>query len=216
MLDVGEGIYSTARAGYARLPHWRFALALALLGLIFLVPRAAGVAAAASQQTAAAGQTVVSLTFDDGTATQYLARAQLASHGMHGTFYVNSSQAGDRQLLHDLGAGSRHRRGRATRSAAIPPTTSTSRRPTRPKRSGRSATTGSTCSIGASVKTLPIPTAPTTRAPRHLSRAAATTRHERPPGSAPPGRVDPAGDPYAIRIAGSGPRGHAAGRSRAM
>lgn len=34
--------------------------------------------------------TVVSLTFDDGRATQYTAREILASYGMHGTFYVNS------------------------------------------------------------------------------------------------------------------------------
>jgi peptidoglycan/xylan/chitin deacetylase (PgdA/CDA1 family) len=34
--------------------------------------------------------TVVSLTFDDGRQDQYTARALLAAHGMHGTFYVNS------------------------------------------------------------------------------------------------------------------------------
>jgi peptidoglycan/xylan/chitin deacetylase (PgdA/CDA1 family) len=38
-----------------------------------------------------AGQTVVSLTFDDGWADQYTARAIFAAHGMKGTFYVNSS-----------------------------------------------------------------------------------------------------------------------------
>ena len=37
-----------------------------------------------------AGQTVVSLTFDDGWADQYAARAIFAAHGMKGTFYVNS------------------------------------------------------------------------------------------------------------------------------
>src|SRR3954451_2907960 len=40
---------------------------------------------------AASAQTVVSLTFDDGTATQYQADQMLADHGMHGTFYLNSS-----------------------------------------------------------------------------------------------------------------------------
>ena len=39
-------------------------------------------------------QTTVSLTFDDGTAAQYVARSILASHSMHGTFYVNSAKVG--------------------------------------------------------------------------------------------------------------------------
>jgi peptidoglycan/xylan/chitin deacetylase (PgdA/CDA1 family) len=38
--------------------------------------------------------TVVSLTFDDGSATQYDARSILASHGMHGTFFINSPLLG--------------------------------------------------------------------------------------------------------------------------
>jgi peptidoglycan/xylan/chitin deacetylase (PgdA/CDA1 family) len=38
--------------------------------------------------------TVVSLTFDDGRATQTLAGPILQSHGMHGTFYVNSIKLG--------------------------------------------------------------------------------------------------------------------------
>jgi len=37
-----------------------------------------------------ADQTVVSLTFDDGQATQYLTKEPLRSHGMRGTFYINS------------------------------------------------------------------------------------------------------------------------------
>ncbi|HEY9305694.1 MAG TPA: chitobiase/beta-hexosaminidase C-terminal domain-containing protein, partial [Mycobacterium sp.] len=45
--------------------------------------------------TAAAGtQTIVSLTFDDGRSTQYVARSILASYGMHATFYLNSSRIG--------------------------------------------------------------------------------------------------------------------------
>jgi peptidoglycan/xylan/chitin deacetylase (PgdA/CDA1 family) len=39
-------------------------------------------------------QTVVSLTFDDGAATQYNARSILSSHGMHGTFFLNSPLIG--------------------------------------------------------------------------------------------------------------------------
>ena len=38
--------------------------------------------------------TVVSLTFDDGRQSSYAARALLAAHGMHGTFYVNSGLVG--------------------------------------------------------------------------------------------------------------------------
>jgi peptidoglycan/xylan/chitin deacetylase (PgdA/CDA1 family) len=43
---------------------------------------------------AALGQTVVSLTFDDGTSDQLAARSILGAHGMRGTFYVNSSRVG--------------------------------------------------------------------------------------------------------------------------
>jgi peptidoglycan/xylan/chitin deacetylase (PgdA/CDA1 family) len=38
--------------------------------------------------------TVVSITFDDGAASQYDVRSMLASHGMHGTFYINSGKVG--------------------------------------------------------------------------------------------------------------------------
>jgi len=39
-------------------------------------------------------RTVVSLTFDDGRASQVTAGDLLASHGMHGTFYLNSGDVG--------------------------------------------------------------------------------------------------------------------------
>ena len=39
---------------------------------------------------APAAPTVVSLTFDDGQATQYSVKETLKNHGMRGTFYVNS------------------------------------------------------------------------------------------------------------------------------
>ena len=48
----------------------------------------------ASAAQAATSPTVVSLTFDDGTATEYQARTMLASHGLKGTFYINSSKLG--------------------------------------------------------------------------------------------------------------------------
>jgi peptidoglycan/xylan/chitin deacetylase (PgdA/CDA1 family) len=50
-----------------------------------------GLAPAARAQAAS---TVVSLTFDDGTASEYQARAMLSAHGMHGTFYLNSARIG--------------------------------------------------------------------------------------------------------------------------
>jgi peptidoglycan/xylan/chitin deacetylase (PgdA/CDA1 family) len=63
-----------------------------------------------ASSAAASAQTVVSLTFDDGTATQYAARSLLASHGMKATFYVNSSKTGTDSYymtwaqIHDLAA----------------------------------------------------------------------------------------------------------------
>ncbi len=45
--------------------------------------------------TRAAGQTIVSIQFDDGVADQYTARSILSAHGMHATFYVNSGLIGD-------------------------------------------------------------------------------------------------------------------------
>jgi len=67
-------------------PIRRTAGRIALLAVMLL----AGTAASAD-----AAQTVVSLTFDDGIATQYTqARSALAARGMHGTFYVNSGNVG--------------------------------------------------------------------------------------------------------------------------
>jgi peptidoglycan/xylan/chitin deacetylase (PgdA/CDA1 family) len=43
---------------------------------------------------AAAGPTIVSLTFDDGTADQYAARTMLAQNSLDATFYVNSNKIG--------------------------------------------------------------------------------------------------------------------------
>src|SRR4051794_2078384 len=43
----------------------------------------------------ASAQTIVSLTFDDGDATQYQARSMLSSRGMHATFFVNGARIGD-------------------------------------------------------------------------------------------------------------------------
>ncbi|MBA3736248.1 MAG: chitobiase/beta-hexosaminidase C-terminal domain-containing protein [Actinobacteria bacterium] len=43
---------------------------------------------------AAAGPTIVSLTFDDGTADQYTTRTALAQNSLHATFFVNSNLIG--------------------------------------------------------------------------------------------------------------------------
>jgi peptidoglycan/xylan/chitin deacetylase (PgdA/CDA1 family) len=66
-------------------------LLILLASALVVLPSAAVHAGKAS---AANTQTVVSLTFDDGTAAQYVARSLLSSHGMHGTFYINSSKVG--------------------------------------------------------------------------------------------------------------------------
>jgi peptidoglycan/xylan/chitin deacetylase (PgdA/CDA1 family)/archaellum component FlaF (FlaF/FlaG flagellin family) len=74
------------------------AIVLALCGLF----------AVAGPTGAATPQTIVSLTFDDGSASQYWARSELSAHGMHGTFYINSARVGsssyymDWSQIHDL------------------------------------------------------------------------------------------------------------------
>ena len=87
--EVQRGTDLAQPATRARLATRLSALALPVLVLIVLLPQGAGATTAAAQ---AAGETVVSLTFDDGTASQYVARSVLAAHGMHGTFYVNSGR----------------------------------------------------------------------------------------------------------------------------
>jgi peptidoglycan/xylan/chitin deacetylase (PgdA/CDA1 family) len=49
-------------------------------------------AVAAAPALAAAAPTIVSLTFDDGTANQYAARPMLAQNSLHATFFVNSNK----------------------------------------------------------------------------------------------------------------------------
>src|SRR5712692_6815235 len=72
----------------AHRPLWGVVVIAA--ALVLIVPALVVVRPSAK----AAGQTVVSLTFDDGTAVQYQALSILSSHGMLGTFYVNSSKLG--------------------------------------------------------------------------------------------------------------------------
>ena len=74
------------------------ALALACVGLGLTAGSAA----------AAPGDTIVSIQFDDGISDQYQAGALLASHGMHGTFFINSGEVGSSGFymtwsqIHDL------------------------------------------------------------------------------------------------------------------
>jgi peptidoglycan/xylan/chitin deacetylase (PgdA/CDA1 family) len=60
----------------------------------FLIVVVCFVGALAAPGLAAAGPTIVSLTFDDNTSDEYAARSILAQHSMHGTFYVNSDNVG--------------------------------------------------------------------------------------------------------------------------
>jgi peptidoglycan/xylan/chitin deacetylase (PgdA/CDA1 family) len=68
----------------------RRAVAGALLALGVLV----GLVTAAPSAGAATGPTIVSLTFDDGSASEYWALGQLQQYGMLGTFYINSARVG--------------------------------------------------------------------------------------------------------------------------
>jgi peptidoglycan/xylan/chitin deacetylase (PgdA/CDA1 family) len=61
----------------------------ALLGIAGAYP-----ARSVSPATAAPQQTIVSLTFDDGYATEYSTRTMLSSRGMHATFFLNSPRIG--------------------------------------------------------------------------------------------------------------------------
>jgi peptidoglycan/xylan/chitin deacetylase (PgdA/CDA1 family)/archaellum component FlaF (FlaF/FlaG flagellin family) len=69
------------------LPARRGAIALFALLLTVVVGFGAAPARAAAPVT-------ISLTFDDGTASEYWARAQLSSHAMNATFYINTSRVG--------------------------------------------------------------------------------------------------------------------------
>lgn len=68
----------------------RFAFLAAILAALLWCSQLA----TAQPAAASARRATVSLTFDDGQATQFGAARILASHGMHGTFYVNSAMLG--------------------------------------------------------------------------------------------------------------------------
>ncbi len=81
---------------------------LALLIAALAVP--AGSLLATSAPATAATNTVVSLTFDDGQASQSSVWPMLQSRGMRGTFYINSAMVGSSSYymtwpqIHDIGA----------------------------------------------------------------------------------------------------------------
>ena len=73
-----------------RLPDARCAWAVrVILATLFVV-----LLTCASSASSARAQTVVSLAFDDGTAGQVNAAAQLQTRGLRGTFYINSANIG--------------------------------------------------------------------------------------------------------------------------
>ena len=72
----------------------RLQIALALFGALLLIGLAGSSAA-----SSALHQTVVSLTFDDGRASQETALIPLQSHNMHATFYLNSNSIGGSAFL---------------------------------------------------------------------------------------------------------------------
>ena len=84
---------------HALQPHFRTGLLAAvafsaLLSVALLKAAPALGIVSAAPAAAQTGQTIVSITFDDGRATQYSARSLLAANGMHATFYVNSPRLG--------------------------------------------------------------------------------------------------------------------------
>src|SRR4051812_50077506 len=90
-------------------------------GLLWLCLLAVGAA------HAHAAPTVVSLTFDDGRAQTYPARSILASHGMKGTFYINSANVGTDSYYmtwpqtDGLAAAGKHTGGPTRHPTALPP-----------------------------------------------------------------------------------------------
>jgi peptidoglycan/xylan/chitin deacetylase (PgdA/CDA1 family) len=64
------------------------------LRAFLLITALAGLGLVAPITASAQGQTVVSLTFDDGWADNYQTRSTLAAHGMKGTYYVNTGRTG--------------------------------------------------------------------------------------------------------------------------
>ena len=80
-----------ARTRHGRRRPWSSAVRTCVVAVLGI---AATLVAGPSTPAVAAGPTIVSLTFDDGQSSQYNALPILQSHGMRGTFYVNSGLVG--------------------------------------------------------------------------------------------------------------------------
>ena len=78
--------------------RWAAAVGIAVAFLSLSVGPTAPQSGIAS--SAAAGQTIVSITFDDGSADQYQGLAALNAHGMHATYFLNSPKiSGDSDFM---------------------------------------------------------------------------------------------------------------------
>ncbi|HET8786641.1 MAG TPA: Ig-like domain-containing protein, partial [Candidatus Limnocylindrales bacterium] len=171
--------------------------------LVVLLPQAAAAAASTSQATS---QTVVSLTFDDGLATQYAARSALAAHGMHGTFYVNSGRLGTDDSyymtwsqVHGLADDGNEIGGHTSHHVNMPLTD-----PTETQRQV-CADRNNLLAAGFQVTDFAYPYGAFNAASESYVQgcgynSARTTSQV----AAPPSESIPPPDPYAIRIAGSG------------
>ena len=97
----------------------------ALGAVIVLILSVLPALAIASPSQAADPQTVISLTFDDGNVDQVPAAASLVSHGMRGTFFVNSGTVGQTGYLtlgqlNDLKAAGHEIGGHSVNHASLP------------------------------------------------------------------------------------------------
>ena len=106
---LGSGVEARLHGETGKAVHTgdRRGLGARLIGSVIALTAVAWCLAAPG--LASAGQTIVSLTFDDGKVSQYGMRAELASRGMHATFFVNTPDIGTSagmswQQLHDLEA----------------------------------------------------------------------------------------------------------------
>src|SRR5260370_39139431 len=88
-------------------PH-RITSRRAVAGSLPAVAASVGLVMAPSSARAATGPTIVSLTFDDGSASEYWALGQVQQYNMLGTFYINSARVGTSSYymtwsqIHDL------------------------------------------------------------------------------------------------------------------
>src|SRR5215472_8545106 len=89
-------------------PRHHNAVRRAVTGSLLAIVICVGWAMTPAPAHAATGPTIVSLTFDDGSASQYWALGQLQQYGMAGTFYINSAKPGTSSYymtwsqIHDL------------------------------------------------------------------------------------------------------------------